>query len=365
MEKEIWKWIITTIPDSQLITFISILNKGKKKQNRVAIKGLSDIERIREEQLKIFRNRIENEVLKPQNLIELQSLLKREMIDDFNLPDKSLGIDELYEYVTTTKASYTIVDLLMRLLISSDEQMREKAKKLYEKLQQDRELKQLPVNSDISDQNKEIAESVQLSDQFRHQIAKLTEEKNLLTKEIKTQKKMIEKLESELKEMNKELKKRDNELELRKNELSTRDKKIRDLMEKITALVESHGDQKNQIADLNTLLVQYKKEVEQFKTKLSSLNNEINLNKPSVVLIDNGNVIESLSKKKYNIMVLTPNDLENTVVFEQADQIWYATFRVTPQKRAKLKKLYGEKIVEFQDYHKLREYCNTGMVYQQ
>ncbi|NGQ97510.1 hypothetical protein G3578_20455 [Brevibacillus sp. SYP-B805] len=374
MEKGIWKWIITSIPDSKLVELVLTLNQRRTQRNKIAIKGFSDLTRIKKDQFKLIRNRIEKEVLKPQNLLEIQSLLKQQedLSDNASFPIETLGVDELYEIVTTETASYSIVDLMVFLLTSTNEEVRQKAEQLYEKLQENESLEKLASNSEsnkASKQEEEAEKSVntvqqpdETLEQLHHQIIQITNENKQLANEIKSQKKIIVGLESELKEAKKELEKRENELELRKNELSTRDKKIKELMEKIAVLEQNKEEQKNQIAYLNSELSQYKIEIEKYKNEISTLNSEMSLRKIPVVLIDNGKVLESLQSQRYNITLLTTNDLDNTVVLEQAEQIWYATFRVTPQKKAKLKELYGEKIVEFENYNKLREYCNAGMV---
>jgi len=82
-----------------------------------------------------------------------------------------------------------------------------------------------------------------------------------------------------------------------------------------------------------------------------------------VVLIDHHRKeLNALSDKRYIITLVSPGDLDQTVMLDHAEQIWFTSFRIPPHMKINLKQRYGNKIIEFDNYNKLRDYCNAGTV---
>jgi len=379
---EAWKWILSAIPDDKLIDIVQLINKNRTPRRKIAVSGFDNLSRIKNDpkQLKLIRKPLERSVLQPQNILEFQQILRRLIKLDEAQVNLILNHEaaELHRMTRSGELAKEPIEVLVWLLTHSDETIQTKAEPFYALIRSDEESKaQAEPESDqagvhLTEPNQQTVDAAgqqadasagDTADALQAQLTAMSEENSRLKDEVKSIAKRITRLEAELKETKKLKERFEREAEQRRSEVSDRDKKISQLIEQLTACEHVNQEQQRKLTRLSQELDMTRDELNHYKTEFAGLSATLHEQKIPVVIIDHPRKeLNALSDKRYIITLISPGELDQTVMLDQAEQIWFTSFRIPTQKKISLKKQYGDKIIEFENYNKLRDYCNAGTV---
>jgi|GEM_PF-2587292 len=371
---EEWKLILSAIPDDKLVDIVLIMNKNRSSRTKIAISGFDNLSRIKNDpkQLKLIRKPIERTLLKPPNLMELQQILRRLIRLDEEQASLicSHEASEIYDKIKSGELKKEPIEVLVWLMTHGEENIKAKAEPFYSLIRSEVESK---VKEEAAQSNELAASNLPAegaaepaedgSDAWKNQLTALSEENVRLQDEVKSIAKRLTKMEAELKETRKLKERFEKEAEQRRSEVSDRDKKISQLIDQLADSERVNQEQQRKLARLSHELEMTRNELNHYKTEIAGLNATLNEQRISVVIIDHQRKeLNALSDKRYTITFVSPSDLDQTVMLDNAEQIWFTSFRIPPQMKISLKQRYGDKIIEFENYNKLRDYCNAGTV---
>jgi hypothetical protein len=376
---EEWKWILSAIPDDKLVDIVLLINKNRTPRRRIAISGFDSLSRIKNDpkQLKLIRKPLERTLLKPPNILEIQQILKRLVkLDEAQVSlIRAHEASELYGKIKSGELAKEPIEVLTWLLTSGEEDLKAKAVRFYELIRSDDDATAQdeagqPDDPGEANPRAEEAASQQTAaspddgaERWQAELAALSEENARLKDEVRAIGKRIARLEQELKETRKQKDRFEKEAEQRRSEVSDRDKKISQLIDQLTEAERVNQDQQRKLMRLNQELETTRTELNNYKTEIAGLSATLNEQRTQVVLIDHHRKeLNALSDKRYIITLVSPGDLDQTVMLDHAEQIWFTSFRIPPHMKINLKQRYGNKIIEFDNYNKLRDYCNAGTV---
>lgn len=366
---KIWRRIISDISDGQLVDMVIAINRNRSPRRKIAVSGFDNLSRAKNDpnQLRIVRRRLDREIYKPQNLVDIQRLLLRHIKVDEEQAAliEAKEAEEIYQMIREEQLALSWGEVLIWMLSHAEEQIRSKAEAFFQILEENGELeasKEEPAEAERASEKSTAGEEPQANERIQElegQLEDLAQEKARLANEVRSLTKKVTKLESELNEMRKTNEKNVRELENRREEISSRDKKIGQMIEQLAEYEQANQEQSLKLSSLVSEVERLKNENEQYQKEINELTNKINDRKIKAVFIDpQRNEMNMLSDKRFSITWISPNDLDNEVILEQADQIWFTSFRLPALKKASLRERYGKKIIEFENYNKLRDYCN-------
>lgn len=374
MEKNIWKWLLGRLPDKTIIEIACEINESiVSPRSRIVIKGISDLKKIKSDQIGIFRSRVEKELNKPQQINRVKNYYKKRIKKNTNndyfaeLCEKDAEI--IWSEIQNSNNTF-IEEFLIYLLVHPEEYMVEKAYSLYRYIPEFG----VEVPNSIDNSNSNLTETIQADDleelqRLKSEIAKLTEE----YRQIKEEKK-------ELLKSNREFKKNIDQIEKEKNELMKSHlklkKEIEEKKKEVAVLKEEKNEELNfkikELLDKEKVLILESSILKNDNEELKKMNEKLikALEEKENVMRENGNhkikIINIIDRKlpdgledsnSVALKLINPNELDkipNTL--ENFDEIWFMRFRLTASKQKSLNEKYGAKVVGFNNYQELKIY---------
>ncbi|RCW41675.1 hypothetical protein [Paenibacillus prosopidis] len=383
MEREVWKRIFSELSDKKLVELICVINETLGTKSRIGIKGVSDLNKIKAEQIHLFRSRIEAEISKSQNVNKAKVFLRKlseKHFDNFEyvvaLSEKDT--DTLWEELLDSN-TVKMNDMIMYLMIQTDPIQINKGMQLYGRVIEEEKNSLTGIELDKSDSPQSEQEGMMLSEEEWKNMLEENEglkEKNdkleIENKKLQEQNKDVIKTNKELKksfdhtvslknEVHKELQKLERDIQVRKTEIASRDHKIKDLQNELKksqeAAIKFEIEKAQSIRKINELI----EEKNTIENEIEKLKAEYSKNRRSVTIIDRNmpDGLENIDSIVINL--ITPNLLEQTIqtgILEQSDEIWFIKFRLSTMKQNLLNERYGTKVIGFSTYNELKEHSN-------
>ncbi|KQX45866.1 hypothetical protein [Paenibacillus sp. Root444D2] len=378
MEKDVWKWFFNELSDKSIVSLICGINQTLTSKLRIAVKGISDISKLKTDQIRLFRSRIETELNKPQNTNKVKVFLRKsnELTNPKNKEAmKALSVkdaDVIWEEIQAFD-SITVNEMIMYLMIQNDQVPINKGIQLHEKIMaeviNDDDRSEFVLEAEDTESKvtifdlEERQELLNELERFREenkiiqeQIKKLQEEKKEALKINRDLKKKISQVEGDKNEADKTIQRLEKENKTRKDETNVWITKYQELQEELRQSQQEQVELKNETANLN----QHLKEVTEEKNLLEK--NEKLVPKRSVMIIDRNMPDGLKTRESTNIHLIMPNQLEQIMLtdsLDHSDEIWFLTFKLSAQKQSLLNKKYGTKVMGFSTYNELKNYCNS------
>jgi chromosome segregation ATPase len=373
MEKEVWKWLFSDFSDKSLILLICGINETlNNSKTKITIKGVSDLSKIRADQIYLFRNRIETELNKTKNISKVKFYLRKSTESNQNNKIVLLSEKEPIVILDEIKKSdaISIHDIIMHLMIQTDLLKINKGIDIYQ------------INKSTQGETKKIVDPLEnttvLQDKTEHnsdleikrlkdEIIDLQAERNELLvekkeaiKAIKEYKKTIIQVESEKNTALKSIQKLEREITTRKADIGTKDRKNQELQE---ALLKSE-ETWNKLKIEHSKLLQRIIELEEEKTSMELIQVEGNKSSKTkrIVSIIDRNLPDGLDGlPNINFHLINPTQLEEVILTNEmnnSDEIWFIKFRLPATKQNLLNDKYGKKVTGFKTIIELKNYCN-------
>ncbi|MEK3750981.1 hypothetical protein NYE25_22590 [Paenibacillus sp. FSL E2-8871] len=373
MEKEVWKWLFSDFSDKSLILLICGINETlNNSKTKITIKGVSDLSKIRADQIYLFRNRIETELNKTKNISKVKFYLRKSTESNQNNKIVLLSEKEPIVILDEIKKSdaISIHDIIMHLMIQTDLLKINKGIDIYQinKSTQGETkkivdpLEKTTVLQDTTEHNSDL-EIKRLKDEIIDLQAERNEllvEKKEAIKAIKEYKKAIIQVESEKNTALKSIQKLEREITTRKVDIGTKDRKNQELQE---ALLKSE-ETWNKLKIEHSKLLQRIIELEEEKTSMELIQVEGNKSSKTkrIVSIIDRNLPDGLDGlPNINFHLINPTQLEEVILTNEmnnSDEIWFIKFRLPANKQNLLNDKYGKKVTGFKTIIELKNYCN-------
>ncbi|UFJ40742.1 hypothetical protein LOK74_22570 [Brevibacillus humidisoli] len=378
--KEIWKWIFEIAPDHFL------LSVAKVKGLNLRIPGVSDVQHIKKEQLRAFRPRIINGLLKNDKLFYICQHFDEIPFDD-ELIEKISQIrerdsDNLYAEIQSDDTAIDLPSVLMVLLSSSEPDDHTKAAALFEKVKEKGELdahaQKIKQSEQKEKENREEqpeperkAETAEYEKQYRQEKKrseilqqKLDECKEERERERREWKEAKQAYEAETQTIKRELHRKEQEvarqeaaiakLEQDKEQLRT---SLQQAQARIKELEQSKQSLQSRIDQEKQAAEEMKKQLELIKI-IHGIEGTDDI-KIKVLLFGNPRNRRVFSIPKYAVRVVESSEIDQFLESEpqaKADEVWVLTYRVPREQQVRLQQIYQSKVVEFADFHKLKTY---------
>ncbi|WP_136608758.1 hypothetical protein [Paenibacillus dokdonensis] len=386
MEKEVWKWLFSDFPDKSLILLICGVNETvNNSRMKIAIKGVSDLSKIKAEQINLFRNRIEVELNKPKNISKVKFFLRKyaehnkkkyKELEEISQKETDVMLEEIQ-----ASDSLNVHDLIIHLMIQTDSLLIKKGVEVFGFVQDSNSaVKEAYTNGETKIEKKEdvledsnpiqekryesqieIERLMAENQKFKSEINKLIEDKKEAIKESKELKKIIIKTESEKNEANKNLQKLERELHTRKWEIGTRDRKNQELQDMLAKLEEAKIELRNENSNLTQRVLHLEEEINAIEIKRLKEKDNLSIPRRIVTIIDR-NMPDGLDGlENFEFHLINPNQLEEVIrtdKLNKSDEIWYIKFRLPGTKQSLLNDKYGNKVTGFKTIIELKDYCN-------
>ncbi|HEY2494851.1 MAG TPA: hypothetical protein VGI33_18320 [Paenibacillus sp.] len=383
MERDVWKWIYSGFSDKSIVQLICGINETLTTKSRIGIKGISDLKKIKTEQIRLFRSRLETEIIKPQNAKKVKFFLRKLSKKYFESFEELVALSEkdtdaIWEEILDSKI-VKVNDMIMYLMIQIDPIHINKGIQLYGHVIQEEnkalseveliktdtlqsEQDYLVLNEEewknLLEENRCLREE---TDKLEAENKKLQQQKKEIIKTNREFKKSIDQIESLKNEDQKELQSLKRDIQVRKSEITSMDRKIKDLqvkLEQSKETVKEFEKEKAQFIRNMNELIEEKNVMENENEKLKA---EQLKNRRVVTIIDR-NMPDGLEEiNSITINLIIPNQLEETIqtgILEQSEEIWFIKFRLSTLKQNLLNERYGTKVIGFSTYNELRDHSN-------
>lgn len=394
MEKDVWKWLFSEIPDRMLVQIACGINESiTSTKAKISVKGISDLNKIKNEQIRLFRSRLESEINKPNNIIKAKNFLRR--ITKYSKSFEKIKplcakeTNEIWNEIQLSN-NLEVVDMIVFLMIQTDSKQIEKGIDIYNRVLQEADKKDDSVQTtsteeiftnaelenretDVSEYNIKFTELHAEITSLREEIlrlendnsmlksdqVKLLEEKKEIIKQNKDLKKNLDQECGRSNDLTSKVQKLEREKQTYKAEIGNRDKKISELQDVINKSRAVEIDLNKQIEDSNYRIKVLEEEKNALHKEDEQSDHDNSVRK--ITIIDR-NMPDGLDAiKSFTINMIIPNELEQSIIsnaFEHSDEIWFMKFKLSEPKQNLLREKYGTKVTGFSNYNELKKYCN-------
>lgn len=382
MERDVWKWIFSRLSDKSLVHITCGINEMLSPKRRIGIKGIADLKKIKDENIRLFRSRLETEINKQQNTNKAKDFLRKHTKEISKNVEVIMAISEKESDGIWTEIQYSetvkINEMIMFLMIQTDPIQINKGVQLYERFIKEHVKDSTTMESMIETQyrreigpvlNEEECRNLQAEiEGLRTDNIKLREENKQLQEEkkeaIKTSKKLkriIDQSESNKNEAQKDLQKLEREIEARRDEVSTRDRKNQELQEALKRLKEAETqlkkDNEKLVHDKNIL----KEEKNAIELNIAVENQKQMIPKRAITIIDRQLPNGLDTHESVSVSLIQPTQLDQMILtnkLDLTDEIWFIKFRLSIPRQNILNEKYGTKVTGFSTYNELKAYYN-------
>lgn len=394
MEKDVWKWLFSKFSDItlyQLVCGVNIVTESPK--DKLRIKGTRNLKNIKE-QIPLYRGRLEGEINKSKYLSRVIQVLRSSIKDSEIFESLTALCDKETEDIWNEVyiSNLEVVDVLVYLMIQTDSKQKEKGIDIYQRMLKENankkdsveadsneELKQnaidisenninlFELHTEINNLKQEITRIKNNNSALKSDQIKLIEEKRNLLKQNKDLKKKLNQECSKSNNLTSKAHKLEREKQIYKTEIGNRDGIILELRKQIDKyqMVEIHLNK--QLKNFNNRIKELEEEKNTLYKEEEQLDHDNSVRKITIIDRNMRNIPDGLDKvnsiaiELIAIELIIKDEFEQSRVsniLEHSDEIWGVEFRVPPNTRTSLRKKYGNKVIIFSDYNKLKEYCN-------